>query len=285
MQERKGVSARLLSLFPASDDNCARVSDSVHDNNMGLRHAAMPRPHVSAPSSPSPRLHLLDNRSTMSEHSPQPKLPQAFPFLQWFNSRPASPSAALSEALHDGLKLPARPDPARLPPSLNRSQSHRRAPSVFSNLTRSTLPTSSLSSPGQSTESSNTHYTVDSEYPVVLNHSPPSVPTRSSLDTLRSLQAPTTLRRTRPSSSRHQQKRSIHLPSPIRSWFQSEPPDDKQHESILVEEDQAETADQERERIRHKCPFLLFVFWRMLMSRSRSIAEQPNSVLSWTSWV
>ncbi|KAG7450707.1 alpha/beta-hydrolase [Guyanagaster necrorhizus] len=63
------------------------------------------------------------------------------------SSTPLSPGlASLNEALHESLRLPTRPPLARLPTPLYTSRlGHGHSPHFFDSLTRTTLPTSSLS--------------------------------------------------------------------------------------------------------------------------------------------
>ncbi|KAI0720015.1 Alpha/Beta hydrolase protein [Cerioporus squamosus] len=201
-------------------------------------------------------------------------------------SSPSTPSSAISAlvdafvddphilAVHsrdnsEDVKLPSRPEAARLPQSHNL---HR--PSYFSNLTRSTMPTACLSPPSfasyvrhaytdpfedpfsQHEQDSSDLDLLLSPTPVPLpmphsparahlNSSPPSV---SSLDSLRSI---------------HERSRSIHTSAPqafnfpqfpsLKNWFSSEEPSDKEnHNPMLSEEDRAENAEAEREHIRRK---------------------------------
>ena len=122
---------------------------------------------------------------------------------------------------------------------------------MLDELTRSTLPTSSLTAPQLSCPPTDRigHHTPDSAHPLLLNRIPPSAPARTSLDTLRTLYTKAT-----PTVPSHQQTRSISIPAPFRNWFQTEPDkDDDKHSSILTEEDQDEDSEVERENIRKKC--------------------------------
>lgn len=269
---RKQVSARLDSLFG---------KDRAQDDTAAMKRLSVPsaRPsHFSAPSSPLPRPQILE---------PEPQTTS--PILRWFRSsaepsRASSPSSALSEALHDeSLKLPSRPEAAVLSSSF---KPHIRPPPLLGNLTRSTLPTSSLSPPVQSTERSPdhaSHFTVDSAYPVALNHSPPSIPTRTSIDTLRNVQRRTSSKK--PPSPGHQQTRSLNISAPLMSWWSSDPPPEKKHEGILDEEDQADNSDEERENIRHKCRFSSLYHQHRTKLCRRYYTREPYCVLSRTPWV
>ncbi|TFK77275.1 alpha/beta-hydrolase [Pluteus cervinus] len=125
--------------------------------------------------SPTKRLSFA---TSMSRSNPAAN-PVSRPVVRWLKDLSWTPSpspsptslAALNEALHDPLPRP--PPPARLPPSFAPSKVLTRPPPFFDNLTRSTLPTASLCSP-----------------------TPPSLPrlgstpTRSSIDSLRSVARP-----------------------------------------------------------------------------------------------
>ncbi|KAF9654124.1 alpha/beta-hydrolase [Thelephora ganbajun] len=121
---------------------------------------------------------------------------------------------------------------------------------MLNELTRSTLPTSLLTTPRVTDSSTDRlgHHTPDLGHPLFLNRVPPSAPARTSLDTLRTLYT-----KSIPTSPLHQQTRSINIPTPFRNWFQTEPiKDDDKHKSILTEEDQDEDLEVERENIRKK---------------------------------
>ncbi|KAJ7596852.1 Alpha/Beta hydrolase protein [Mycena floridula] len=158
------------------------------------------------------------------------------PVLRWLGSWSSPPSprriqssihgsptgslASLDEALHEPLRFPP---PARLPELYN-SRSLRRPPPFLDNLTRSTLPLSSVSRPYN-------HYETT---PIV------SPPTGSSLDSLRSFS--TTSRNSSPSVSE--------IPTSAWRWFQSE--NKENVDAMLDEEDRAETVQEERDRINKK---------------------------------
>ncbi|KAF9457354.1 Alpha/Beta hydrolase protein [Collybia nuda] len=125
-----------------------------------------------------------------------PSRPPSVPVLRWLSSQwsrpgtppltspstrvptppPPSPSLALlAEALHEPLPalLPTLPPRAQLPDSFHVSRRLSHGPAFVDNLTRSTLPTATV-----------THSDLLRSPPIVLTHSPPN---RSSLDSLRSL--------------------------------------------------------------------------------------------------
>lgn len=208
---------------------------------------------ASAPPSPLPRLKHLSEDAQPQLPSPQsPSSPVTVtPFLRWFrkqmaSSSPLSPSqpqtpysAALSEAMNDGL--PTMPEPAHILPEYHAEI----RPPMLSELTRSTLPTSSLTTPADRPG----HHPSSSPHGSSLDRIPPSAPARTSLDTLRILYNRTIL-----TTPQHQQTRSISIPAAFRNWFQAEPVKDQgEHRSILTEEDQDEDPEVERENIRRKC--------------------------------
>ena len=251
-QQRQGISSRLDSLVK-------------NPSTMPPKRISMVRAQpVSAPVSPASRLqHLAEDArqpASPSQHS------SGSPILRWFQSQmssssPSSPSpsrpltphsAALLEAMHN--HLPTRPDPAHLP-----SQYHANIrPPMLDELTRSTLPTSSLTAPQPSESPADRlgHHTPDSVHPLLVNRIPPSAPARTSLDTLRTLYTKAT-----PTVSSHQQTRSITIPTPFRSWFQTESGD--KHSSILTDEDQDEDSEVERENIRKKCKYSAHLMHRL----------------------
>lgn len=238
--QRQNINSRLDSL----------VKDSP---NMPPKRLSIVRQQsVSAPASPSSRIRYLSEDTQPQPPSPSQSLSgPASPILRWFHSqlssssppplsRPQTPhSAALSEAMHD--HLPTRPEPAHLPPEYH----PKIRPPILNDLTRSTLPTSSLSTPANRLG----HHTPDSTQALLLNRIPPSAPARTSLDTLRTLYTKAT-----PTAPLHQQTRSINIPAPFRNWFQTEPAKDgDEHKSILTEEDRDDDPEVEQENLRKKC--------------------------------
>ncbi|KAF9786694.1 Alpha/Beta hydrolase protein [Thelephora terrestris] len=235
---------------PPRQDLGSRLDSLVKDSpNMPPKRLSILRQQsVSAPASPSTRFRYLSE-----DTQPQPPSPSsgpASPILRWFHtqisspsppplSRPQTPhSAALTEAIHD--HLPTRPEPAHLA-----TECHTKIrPPILNELTRSTLPTSSLSIPANRLG----HHTPDSTQALLLNRIPPSAPARTSLDTLRTLYTKAT-----PTTPLHQQTRSINIPASFRNWFRTEPAkEDDKHESILTEEDQDDDPEVEQENLRKK---------------------------------
>ncbi|KAF7799305.1 hypothetical protein EIP86_010537 [Pleurotus ostreatoroseus] len=192
--------------------------------------------------------------------------------------------SALADALHDdpnlrdahapSVDLPSRPEAARLPPSLR----PWRPPSHLAELSRSTLPTACLSpttaappytdpfadpfaqpehNPDLDIFFSPTPIPLafpHSPAPAHLNRSPPmlsSSSTRSSLDTLRSIQERSMHTSTTPPGSNSLFPTLPTLPNPL-SWF-SQDDESAQHERIqpfLSEHDRAPTAASQKARIR-----------------------------------
>ncbi|KAE9408286.1 alpha/beta-hydrolase [Gymnopus androsaceus JB14] len=195
------------------------------------------------------------------------------PILRWLgtwspygkpSSREPSPSSSstnlspslvsLNEALNEQLALPRPPKAAQL--------SHfslSKQPPFLDNLTRSTLPTASLAAPAvvsnnssptsptfRARSSARSNDPLDSTE-INLNHSPPS---RTSLDSLRTLSR-------RDSAFRQSHSRSASTASALDSesntnwwWFQSGNKDNV--DTLLEEEDRADTVGEEQERIRKK---------------------------------
>lgn len=211
---------------------------------------------VSAPASPASRLkHLPEDAHQQPDSPSQPSTGPVSPIIRWFQtqlpptsstspSRSQNPhSAALSAAIHD--HLPIRPEPAHLPPQYRANI----RPPIINEITRSSLPTSSLTTPHPI--DSLGHHTSNSGGSQSLDRIPPSFPARTSLDTLRTLYT-----KAIPTTQTHQQTRSITIPSPFRNWFQTEPDkDDDKRELILTEEDRDDDSEVERENIKKKCKY------------------------------
>jgi len=247
---------------------------------------------LSAPASPAPRLkHLAEDAQQQPTSPSQPSSNPASPILRWFQtqissspppppSRPQSPhSTALSEAMRD--HLPTRPEPAHLPPQYHANV----RPPILNELTRSTLPTSSLTTPHLTDSFVDRlgHHTPDPAHPLSLNRIPPSAPARTSLDSLRTLYT-----KAIPTAPLQQQTRNISIPTPFRNWFQAEPvKDDDKHKSILTEEDQHEDPEVERENIRRKCKYSAQLIYRLqyVESPSRSLSQEPCRILPWSPWL
>ncbi|KAJ2919292.1 hypothetical protein MD484_g1175, partial [Candolleomyces efflorescens] len=187
------------------------------------------------------------------------------PVLRWISPTPSSSSTppspdlnSLSEALTESIPPP--PPPARLPPPHFRpSNSISRPPPFFDNLTRSTLPTSSLSpplpvSPLSSPNSIRSSLDVQRPPPIVLHQ---SSLTRSSLDSLRSVNTRTSTHSFSSGSSSASQTSILSLVSTANNaessstaaawwWFQS----DANTDALLAEEDRP--ADDKKEQIDQK---------------------------------
>jgi triacylglycerol lipase len=181
---------------------------------------AMSAEHRQLHSRPNPVLRWLSNPSSTSDVRP---------------SLPPSPSLlALQEALNEDLELPTTPPQAHLPPAFCSSRSL--TPPFFDNLTRSTLPTASI-----------TRYSSNlrSELPKpVLSSST----RQSSVDSLLSVS-----------------ERGVHTTPSARIaaslsrgwWFQSE--NKENVDTLLSEDDRGDTVEQEQANIRRKCTLITLV--------------------------
>ncbi|KAI0080363.1 alpha/beta-hydrolase, partial [Panus rudis PR-1116 ss-1] len=153
-------------------------------------------------------------------------------------SAPPSPlvSSVIADALSDDprlieaqthVELPERPQAARLPPGFHASRPH-----YLSNLTRTTLPTAGLSPPSL--------YSTTS--PPMLSTSP----TRSSIDSLRSIQE----RGTRGIHTTSSTQR-LSLPNPFKGWLASDGSKDSM-DPFLSDEDKASSTQAQKEVIRQR---------------------------------
>jgi len=182
----------------------------------------------------------------MSLMSSEPNQPKFVPVLRWFSNpsrsssaatRPSSPSLSLlslQEALTE--TLPTTPPRVHLPPTFHSSRTLTRPPPFLDNLTRSTLPTASV------TPQYSQNFSPLRDSPQgTLSHSPPG---GSSIEWLRSV------RRNINTSSA-----SRLSPSPTLGWwFQSE--NKESVDALLSEDDRSDTVEQEQENIRRKCQSL-----------------------------
>jgi triacylglycerol lipase len=214
---------------------------------------------------PLPRLQSLSSPSMATEPA-QPRSPT--PVIRWLGSwsqprraqgsgsnspsgsAPPSPSLSLlNEALNENI-LPAALPQARLPSSFHASRTLCRQPPFLDNLTRSTLPTSSLSSrlpipyDPITTQSISLDDPESSAPSAQIVFHPPGGST--SIDTLRSVR----------NRGMHTSA-SVPSPSPSKQtsrwWFQG---NNKQNvDSLLEEEDRADSVDEEQSHLRKKCKF------------------------------
>jgi hypothetical protein len=208
-------------------------------------------------------------RLQFTSHSPMPSEDSTAPIIRWLSSwsstpnrspthsrsRSESPSSysappspclsSLNEALSSQLpSLPAKPPSAYFYGSRNFS----RPPPFLDNLTRSTLPTASLTratplSPLIPFQDTNTQ--APDTPPVLISH---YSPTRSSIDTLRNVW-----------------DRGVHTSAPAPatatprlSWWWSQGENKENVDTLLDEDDRADTAQEERDQIRRKCAFVLY---------------------------
>jgi hypothetical protein len=210
-----------------------------------------------------PMLRWLSGRRKDASHSPTSSSPRS-------PSSPSSSHSALSEALHEDI-LPARPPPARLPQGFGPSPQLSRHPTFLDNLTRSTMPTASLTSPVDATSRD-----LSPDTPIFLNDNGRGR-RRSSVDTLKSLQ-----------------KRGVHSSATQR--FQESPPSQwnwfqwsnkGQTDQLLSEEDREESDQEERDHINKKCACFHCHLSTVLMTAHtcRSHSQASTSVLSWITWL
>ena len=184
----------------------------------------------------------LDSPTSMRR--PPPPSSSA-PVLRWLsNLTPDQSTTSLSIEEAINTPLPSRPPKAKLPPSFRPSHQITHPPPFFDNLTRSTMPTASLSPPPTvSSHSVPLHADLARPPPIVLTH---SQPTRSSIDSLRSVH-------TRSMSTFSVSTPTIDLQSPTVSsstwsWFFPQ----SKSETLLAQEDRPQN-DQQKEEIKKKC--------------------------------
>jgi hypothetical protein len=303
-KQRQNVSTRLDSLFSTSSDDM-RPTRAKHRYPGSLSHI---RAHSSSPS--------LEIQRKMT---PSPSAStQTLPVLNWFNnwstpptkqtrdtetldphrsgsSAPSSPLPPRLDLLREALEedMPDRPIPAHFHPP----RSFARPPPFLDNLTRSTLPTASLSQRPTSfygnRHSKSIEEILPESPPIVLSHSPP---TRSSVDTLRkfSFQAnedPSPSQSSGPSwrwlpdiVGSNEESSLVSEPESERTglskwWFQGN--NKETADSLLSKEDRAATAEEEQGRIRRKCEYRQLVsHMNSYPTICRSSAEAPCSILS-----
>ncbi|KAF6766583.1 triacylglycerol lipase [Ephemerocybe angulata] len=178
------------------------------------------------------------------------------PVLRWLSPTPSTTSSPPSPALHslsEAMTEPLRPPPARLGP-LHLRHTQRRPPPFLDNLTRSTLPTSSLSPPLPVTPPTSSHVSspdVRRPPPIVLNQ---SSLTQTSLDSLRSVHRRTSVRTaTRSISSTSSPSSALSVEEPTSStawswWFNSE----SNNDALLSDEDKPANPAQKQEHIDRK---------------------------------
>lgn len=195
--------------------------------------------------------------SSDSEHRPT-RSPMNRPVLKWVNQR------TLNEAIN--TPLPTRPARARLPPppSFQASPLVIHPPPFCDNLTRSTLPTASLSPP-LPVESQTTRRPVDPirPPPIVLLQ---SNPTRTSVDSLRSV--------TRSVSTHAPSVPELERSNTVSSkwWFQSDTP-------FFAQDDRSQQKDKEDDKKNCQCPLLQLL--QQYSPFCRSVSSQSRHLLPW----
>ncbi|KAF8213253.1 Alpha/Beta hydrolase protein [Mycena galopus ATCC 62051] len=177
------------------------------------------------PPSTQPILRWLGNWSPYGRTSPDASPP---------SSCPPSPSlASLNEALTEPITFPAS---AHLPHSFNASRALSRPPPFLDNLTRSTLPTASLSPSSE-----------ENSYDVpVVNSSPPR---GSSVGILRSVSL-RDHRRTNSLQATPTQPPAASESPIARWWFQSE--NKENVDALLDQDDRADSVQQEQRLLQSK---------------------------------
>jgi hypothetical protein len=168
--------------------------------------------------------------------------------------------------------LPTALPQARLPSSFYASRALSRQPPFLDNLTRSTLPIASLASGLPVSYDPNTTQSIsleDSEPTAQIKFHAPMGST--SLDTLRSVR-----------------DRGIHTSAPVPSpspskpaswwWFQG---DNKQNvDSLLEEEDRADSVGEEQSHLRKKCKFSIqIISFSIIELLRRSLSKKSHSLL------
>lgn len=275
------IEARLKSLFSSSfiprsslgvsgSAEVEEANDAPSSNCKNMRNVR--RSRLPSPiSAGSPR--NLHHPKTMSESSES----ITAPVLRWFGNwapSESTPSPELEEALNEDCISPGHipsphvrtPPKARLPSGSSissRTFTNHAPPPFFTDLSRATLPTSSVSRPPQlwlpldspsamfhpqdtnSAESKSRDDVEDLETPFIVRDQSP--PTSTSIDTLRALSLrdrgmtlpPLEVQTIRPSRS------------PTRWWSGKE---NKQTvDNLLHESDQADTIEDEQANIHRKC--------------------------------
>lgn len=224
---------------------------------------------------PTPVIRWLGPLSTQPEHPAKRSSGSASNSPS--GSAPPSPClSSLNEALNEDI-LPTTPPHARLPSSFYASRALSRPPPFLDNLTRSTLPTASLSSGLPLYRDTSTAHSIpfnDPQQPLgEVQRVSVSPRSRSSIDTLRSVR-----------------DRSIHMmtpsvPSPTTTaptnwwWFQG---DNKQNvDTLLQEEDRADSVSEEQSNLRKKCEHSISI--NILNNTQNSVfrprPKEPNNLL------
>lgn len=257
---RTPISHRLGSLLSSPSQSNNTSPRSSLDNEPSMLRTRSAASAVSRRKSKPPILHWLGSWSPYPNHSPEASGSQsgsASPSSTTSSTPPSPNLASLQEALNESLLppripistslLPARPPRAKLPDAFF-PHALSRPPPFLDNLTRSTLPTASLSPPDVSAQNYFPPSPQDSSAsvldfpPILLTHSK-----RSSLDTLRSV-----------SQRDHTRKLTTSSEAPPAAssgwwWFQS---NNKENvDTLLHEDDRADTVEEEQDNIHNRCMF------------------------------
>lgn len=292
---RTPLSSRLGSLFIPTEN---AESDTDHSDSSMLSTRTAARPKASSLSkrrslpASLPRLQSLTSPSMVTEPA-QSKSPS--PVIRWLGpwgsdnrkrtsgsgssspsgSAPPSPSlTCLNEALSEDI-LPTSPPKARLPSSFYASRTLSRPPPFLDNLTRSTLPTSSLSPGLHHPHDPNTTQTISLTDPTppsptaqIISHSPPG--SRSSMDTLRSV---------RDRSIHTSAPQSNPIPSRQNSWWWSQSNNKHNVDTLLEEDDRAASVGEEQSKLQKKCKIYLLYLYSNILMHYRPLHQKPYRLL------
>ncbi|CAA7268008.1 unnamed protein product [Cyclocybe aegerita] len=233
------IDALLANSSPRSSSDSASSLDSPTARTTNMRRAL-----PTASQSKAPVLRWLSNLTNSNSQPPSPARSSLS-----LNLQPPSPSLSLlNEALNTPLILPSpiipRPPLAKLPPSFRAAHNVTHPPPFFDNLTRSTLPTSSLSPPPTVSTHPVPQVDLARPPPIVLNHSPPS---RTSLDSLRSLhtRSMTTYSITSITSLDSVSQKSSTTTSA--SWWSFQQFTKSNKDALLADEDRPQTQQQQQD--------------------------------------
>ena len=218
---------------------CIRESARIRKSTM---HKDKSRRRLSQ-SLASPRTPRDGDKSVSNKSLSGSPSQSSFPILRWFAdssgaSTSKTPASEIQDALWSDIRSSTtiqRPVPALLSPAIaaGRNSTFRRAPPLLESLTRSTLPTASLSlHPVDDT------YDRNEELVEPLAQSPPS---RTSLESLRSIYE----QRTDLNSNNANLQTGTFSNAFSKWWFK--------REDLLEEDDRADANETEEERIRRRC--------------------------------
>jgi hypothetical protein len=279
---------------------------SFNASSSGAMSASRMRPRPSSLHLPRSAWYSHPMPSPPPPSQPSPDRP-ANPILRWFHtsfstpssrrespahsavsSLPSSPRSALG-SLQDALNsdIPALPEAVYQLPS-DALHSHPQPqtlaypPSIMRSLTQTTLPTASISYTNNGPTIPEEQICTD--VPVFPAYSPP---TRTSLETLRSVQRRTSTVSRMSAGSSHLPQRSPKESKPfstsfVPSWWWSQSENKENVDHLLAEEDRAETAEQEQAKIQKKCTSQTPHSSPRILNVCRSFAAKSYRVLPWS---